>query len=98
MRASKIGQTPSDESAGAIQPASATPPPAFPLSWSHYVRLLSVDKHQARLFYEAEALRGGWTVRQGLRRRQIGTQFYERHASVPQQGGHAHQGTEAHAR
>jgi len=48
----------------------------FPLSWSHYVRLLSVEKSEARAFYEAEALRGGWTVRQ--LDRQIGTQFYER--------------------
>jgi len=48
----------------------------FPLSWSHYVRLLSVEKPEARAFYEAEALRGGWTVRQ--LDRQIGTQFYER--------------------
>jgi predicted nuclease of restriction endonuclease-like (RecB) superfamily len=48
----------------------------FPLSWSHYVRLLSVEKPDARAFYEAEALRGGWTVRQ--LDRQIGTQFYER--------------------
>ena len=48
----------------------------FPLSWPHYVRLLSVDKAQAREFYEAEALRGGWTVRQ--LDRQIGSQFYER--------------------
>lgn len=48
----------------------------LPLSWSHYVRLLSVEKPEARTFYEAEALRGGWTVRQ--LDRQIGTQFYER--------------------
>jgi DUF1016 N-terminal domain len=48
----------------------------FPLSWSHYVRLLSVEKPEARTFYEAEALRGGWTVRQ--LDRQVGTQFYER--------------------
>jgi predicted nuclease of restriction endonuclease-like (RecB) superfamily len=48
----------------------------FPLSWSHYVRLLSLEKSEARNFYEAEALRGGWTVRQ--LDRQIGTQFYER--------------------
>jgi predicted nuclease of restriction endonuclease-like (RecB) superfamily len=48
----------------------------FPLSWSHYVRLLSVAKSEARAFYEAEALRGGWTVRQ--LDRQVGTQFYER--------------------
>ena len=51
-------------------------PAPFPLSWSHYVKLLSVEKPQARVFYEAEALRGGWTVRQ--LDRQIGTQFYER--------------------
>ncbi|MDD5698935.1 MAG: PDDEXK nuclease domain-containing protein [Victivallaceae bacterium] len=49
---------------------------AFPLSWSHYVRLLSVDNPQARTFYETEAIRGGWSVRQ--LDRQIGTQFYER--------------------
>ncbi|MFO0892648.1 MAG: PDDEXK nuclease domain-containing protein [Isosphaeraceae bacterium] len=48
----------------------------LPLSWSHYVRLLSVEKPEARAFYEDEALRGGWTVRQ--LDRQIGTQFYER--------------------
>jgi len=50
----------------------------FPLSWSHYVRLLAVDKPHARTFYESEAIRGGWSVRQ--LDRQIGTQFYERTA------------------
>jgi len=49
---------------------------AFPLSWSQYVRLMSVDNPQARVFYETEAVRGGWSVRQ--LDRQIGTQFYER--------------------
>jgi predicted nuclease of restriction endonuclease-like (RecB) superfamily len=48
----------------------------FPLPWSAYVRLLSVRNERARTFYEAEALRGGWTVRQ--LDRQINTQFYER--------------------
>lgn len=48
----------------------------FPLAWSHYVRLLAVEKPQARAFYEAEAIRGGWSVRQ--LDRQISTQFYER--------------------
>jgi predicted nuclease of restriction endonuclease-like (RecB) superfamily len=48
----------------------------FPLSWSHYVRLMSVEKLHARAFYEAEAIRGGWSVRQ--LDRQIGTQFFER--------------------
>lgn len=48
----------------------------FPLPWSHYVRLISLKNPEARSFYEKEALRGGWTVRQ--MERQIGTQFYER--------------------
>lgn len=81
--------TPSAESAGAIvQTLSAVLPTpsatsafmaiagAFPLSWSHYVRLMAVDKPHARLFYESEAIRGGWSVRQ--LDRQISTQFFER--------------------
>ena len=51
---------------------------AFPLPWSAYVRLLSVRNEHAREFYETEALRGGWSVRQ--LDRQIGSQFYERTA------------------
>ena len=50
----------------------------FPLPWSHYIRLLAVKNHEARAFYEVEALRGGWSVRQ--LDRQIGSQFYERTA------------------
>ncbi|HET7624454.1 MAG TPA: PDDEXK nuclease domain-containing protein [Verrucomicrobiae bacterium] len=51
---------------------------AFPLSWSQYVRLLSVKDEAAREFYETEALRNGWSVRQ--LDRQIATRFYERTA------------------
>ena len=51
---------------------------SFPLPWSAYVRLLSVKNLRARGFYEAEALRGGWSVRQ--LDRQIDSQFYERTA------------------
>src|SRR5690606_11028990 len=51
---------------------------AFTLPWSAYVRLLSVKDDHARRFYEAEALRGGWSVRQ--LERQISSQFYERTA------------------
>ena len=51
---------------------------AFTLPWSAYVRLLSVKDEHAREFYEVEALRGGWSVRQ--LDRQIGSQFYERTA------------------
>jgi predicted nuclease of restriction endonuclease-like (RecB) superfamily len=49
---------------------------AFPLSWSHYVRLLAVESKDARTFYETEALRAGWSVRQ--LDRQIASRFYER--------------------
>ena len=52
------------------------PPSPFPLPWSHYVRLLSVNNRKARSFCETEALRGGWSVRQ--LDRQIATQFFER--------------------
>src|SRR5207248_8703478 len=43
---------------------SDAPAHRFPLPWSHYVKLLSVEDANAREFYEAEALRNGWTVRQ----------------------------------
>lgn len=49
---------------------------AFPLPWSYYVRLLSIKNLEVRQFYEAEALRGGWSVRQ--LDRQVSSLFYER--------------------
>ena len=51
---------------------------AFPLPWSHYVRLLSARSPEARDFYHTEALRGGWSVRQ--LDRQMSSLFYERTA------------------
>lgn len=56
---------------------------AFPLSWSHYTRLMSVEKPHARAFYESEAIRGGWSIRQ--LDRQIGTQFFERTSASKRQ-------------
>jgi predicted nuclease of restriction endonuclease-like (RecB) superfamily len=50
----------------------------FPLPWSAYVCLLSVRDPAARAFYETEALRGGWSVRQ--LDRQVDTLLYERTA------------------
>jgi predicted nuclease of restriction endonuclease-like (RecB) superfamily len=51
----------------------------FPLSWTHYVHLMRRARSaEARHFYEAEVLRGGWSVRQ--LDRQIASQFYERTA------------------
>jgi predicted nuclease of restriction endonuclease-like (RecB) superfamily len=60
---------------GKLQMASAISQ-RFALPWSHYVQLLAVDDANARTFYEAEALRGGWSVRQ--LNRQISSLFYER--------------------
>jgi predicted nuclease of restriction endonuclease-like (RecB) superfamily len=70
----QIRQTVSDESQHLSQVVSAR----FPLPWSHYVKLLALKKPEARVFYETEALSGGWSVRQ--LERQIGSQFYERTA------------------
>jgi predicted nuclease of restriction endonuclease-like (RecB) superfamily len=76
-------QTPSSELLPASNPQAAeislqALAQVFVLSWSAYVRLLAVKDDQARQFYEIEALRGGWSVRQ--LDRQIGSQFYERAA------------------
>jgi predicted nuclease of restriction endonuclease-like (RecB) superfamily len=79
--APKILQTVSAEFHGAFDMRQLTD--AFPLSWSHYVRLMSVEKPHARAFYESEAIRGGWSVRQ--LDRQIGTQFFERTSNSKQQ-------------
>ena len=75
----QIRQTPSGNSqAVSIEVGFDDLLAAFPLPWSAYVRLLSVRSESAREFYETEALRGGWSVRQ--LDRQIGSQFYERTA------------------
>ena len=82
--ASSILQTPSEKSPAPISATLsrksdlASVASLFPLPWSHYVRLLSVKNQEARRFYEAEALRGGWSVRQ--LDRQISTLFFERTA------------------
>jgi predicted nuclease of restriction endonuclease-like (RecB) superfamily len=74
-------QTPSEKSVAPLnrQTVSAdSAAPLFPLPWSHYVRLLTVKNPEGRKFYETEALRGGWSVRQ--LDRQINSLFYERTA------------------
>ena len=64
--------------AGTAGPAEIVPslPGEFSLSWSHYVRLLSLDEPAKRDFYEEEARRAGWSVRQ--LDRQINSLLYER--------------------
>lgn len=82
----KIRQTVSGESTSllfsntidSIPSSIASLASRFPLPWSAYVRLLTVKTREARAFYETEALRSGWSVRQ--LDRQIQSQFYERTA------------------
>lgn len=78
---SPVGLPPPDEAAktqtvSAQSDATTAFSARFPLPWSHYVKLLSVNAPDARRFYEEEALRGGWSVR--TLDRQISTKFYER--------------------
>jgi hypothetical protein len=53
----QIGQTLSDE----FEPM---------LSWSHYCELLKMEEPLARSFYEQEAVRNNWSVRE-LRRNRV---------------------------
>lgn len=69
----------------------------LPLSWTHYVHLIRRTRSpEERSFYETEALRGGWSVRQ--LDRQIGSQFYTRalmsknKRAMLDEGGIAHPG------
>ena len=47
----------------------------FKLSWSHYLVLMRIDNLPARSFYEIEAFKQQWSVRQ--LQRQIGSSLYE---------------------
>jgi predicted nuclease of restriction endonuclease-like (RecB) superfamily len=92
----KENRIPSKKVAGIVQTVSALSSPLtlleisqtqsgkFPLSWSHYVRLLSLDEPQKRDFYEEEAQRAGWSVRQ--LDRQINSMLYERFALSKKKG------------
>lgn len=69
------GQTSSSQS---VAPKPATPWERFPLSWSHYSLLMRLEDPLKRDFYEAEALKGDWSIRQ--LDRQIQSMLYERAA------------------
>jgi len=71
----QAGDQPKSETVSRIStPAPSAPP--FTLSWSHYVFLLGVDDEAERAFYEVEATRSGWSLRE--LRRQFDTSLYER--------------------
>ena len=56
-----IGQTVSDELKKL--PASAKIP-VFKLSWSHYLKLMRIDNLNERRFYEIEANKNNWSLRE----------------------------------
>ena len=80
--ASGISQSP--EAEGGVQKFQTVSgifeslPQPFPLSWSHYCLLMRLDETFKREFYEAECIRGNWSVRQ--LDRQIQSMLYERTA------------------
>ena len=49
---------------------------SFPLSWSHYVRLISIENHDERSFYAVECEKNNWSVRELCR--QFDSSLYER--------------------
>ena len=62
----------------ALRHFSTTTPALFPpvLSWTHYRMLVTVENPDARAFYEIEAVREGWSVRE--LERQIASLLFER--------------------
>ena len=49
---------------------------AFPLGWSHYIELMTLDDLGERRFYEIEASQAQWSVRE--LQRQIASSLYQR--------------------
>ena len=50
--------------------------PQFTLSWSHYLKLLRIDDPRERAFYEIEAAKEHWSIRE--LQRQFDSSLYER--------------------
>lgn len=71
-------QTPSGKftAAVALLPSTANGKPAFSLSWSQYVFLLSIENPDERGFYEIEAAENGWALPE--LKRQFNSGLYER--------------------
>ena len=55
---------------------SETPFRIFDLSWSHYLKLIRIDDNDERKFYEIEAFKNNWSVRE--LRRQFDSALYTR--------------------
>jgi len=66
------GQSPVDRKSETASRIS----PVFPLSWSHYVFLMSIEEENERRFYEIESASQNWSLRE--LRRQFNSSLYER--------------------
>ena len=65
-----------EETTGIVQTLSAELTKQLKLGWSHYVTILTIDKPEARRFYEIETTENNWSVRE--LERQIASSLYER--------------------
>ena len=77
-------------SAAAWQPGRLNPG----LSWTHYRRLLRVDREEARAFYEAEAARNAWSARE--LDRQVASLLFDRLAKSRDKQGLLRLATRGH--
>lgn len=59
-----------------IYSKTQTPSAEFNLSWSHYLNLMRIENKAERDFYEIEAFKNNWSLRE--LRRQFDTSLYER--------------------
>jgi predicted nuclease of restriction endonuclease-like (RecB) superfamily len=57
----------------------------FNLSWSHYLKLMRIENQDERSFYEIEAVRNGWSLRE--LQRQFDSSLYERLALSKDKAG-----------
>lgn len=78
----QIGQIPSDQFKGL--PAVSTGRKFF-LSWSHYLKLMRIDNVDERHFYEIEAVKNHWSLRE--LNRQFDSALYERLALSKDKAG-----------
>lgn len=69
----EISQTLSSESENSISKTSSR---NFNLSWSHYLKLMRIDDENERKFYEIEAYKNNWSVRE--LQRQFDSALYTR--------------------
>ena len=58
------------------RPIKSTEKYSFTLSWSHYLVLMRIESDEERRFYEIEAQKQNWSVRQ--LQRQYNSSLYER--------------------